>query len=158
MGLLIKALLVSFLPSLFAGAVMISIALGSLLPQIDSIIHPLLAIKGDKIIIEKQDYSHVPGETIIVIRHLLVYPQGNKKDITFRVGVYASLLYTASLMLLSLITAFVYTRSRHWPLTELVKASAFASVLLALIISGLVTLVAIGFFINFLIEVMRASW
>jgi hypothetical protein len=137
---------------------MISLALGSLFPQVDSIAYPFLATNGNHIGLERQSYSYAPGQSGTVIQHMLIDAQGNRKDITFRVGVYASLLYTLLLMVASVVIAFVYRLLRRLPLEELGGTTFWASVWLAAIVTGLVALIALGFFAAFIVRAVKASW
>lgn len=155
---IIKALLVAVPASIFAGALMISVSLGSLFPQVDSIAHPFLAVNGNRIVIEKQDYSYSPGQKGTVVQHVLIDTQGNKKDISFRVGVYSSCIYTLILMFLSIAGALVYRILRHLPLAGLSGTTFWASLLAAGVITALVLLAALGAFVGFLFKAVRSSW
>ncbi|MBU1148705.1 hypothetical protein KKI23_01305 [Patescibacteria group bacterium] len=145
---IIKALLAALPASLFAGAVMISIALGSIFPEVDLIANSLVAIDGQKIIIEKQDYSYGPGQSGTVVKHLLINEKDEIEDVTFRLSVYSSLIYTVILMVLSLLAAGFYQFFRRLPIDALVTTAFGSSILLALLVTAVVVLFAVGSFIN----------
>jgi|GEM_PF-6917958 hypothetical protein len=155
---IVRAFLVSFPASIFTGAVMISIALGSLFPQVESIAYPFLENNGNHIIVEKYSYSYAPGQSGTVIQHVMIDAQGNKKDITFRVGVYASLLYTLLLMVVSVVVAFVYRLLRCLPLEGVIGTTFWVSIWLAVGITSVIMFIALVFFLVFIVRALLASW
>jgi len=149
-SLILKAVLVCIPASLFAGAIMISISLGSLFPQVDSIANPLLERDGQKIIVEKEDYSYGPGQQGRAIHHYLVNGPGEKEEVTFKLSLYSSIIYTLILMFLSLLTALIYQLSRRLRLASFAGTTFLASIVVALAVSGVVVIAAVGAFVQYL--------
>jgi len=142
--------------SLFAG-IMIAGSLAALIPQVDYVAYPFLSTHGNKVVPEKWQFA-LPGEERFGTTHLLVDSQGNKKDITFRVTVYAALIYTFILMLASLAAAAISMMRRKIPFNEIIGQAVIKSALVCLTTLGGIAVIAILFFAFWIVKQLLASW
>ena len=142
--------------SLFAG-IMIAGSLAALIPQVDYVAYPLLSTHGNRVISETWTFS-LPGEERFGTTHLLVDSQGNKKDITFRVTVYAALIYTFILMLASMVITGISMARRKTPFNEIVSHATFESALVFFTVSAGIVVIIVLFFAAELLKDLLATW
>jgi len=154
--LVFKATLATIPFSLFTG-ILLAGALASLIPQVDYVAYPFLSTHGNKVISETWQFS-LPGEVRLGITHFLVDPQGNKKEITFRVTVYAVLIYTFILMLASMVITGISMARRKTPFNEIVSHATFESALVFFTVSAGIVVIIVLFFAAELLKDLLATW
>lgn len=154
--MIFPAILATIPLSLFAG-ILLAGSLAALIPQVDYVAYPFLSTHGNKVVPEAWTFA-LPGEERFGTTHFLVDPQGNKKDITFRVTVYAALIYTFILMLVSMIAAWLSMLRRKIPFNEIIGQAAFKSALVCGSVLAIIIIIAILFFASWILKQLLASW
>ena len=142
--------------SLFTG-IMLAGALATFIPQVDYVAYPFLSTHGNKVVSETWTFS-LPGEERFGTTHFLVDPQGNKRDITFRVTVYAAFIYTFILMLVSMILVGISMVRRKMPFNEILGQAFFKSAVVCGITLAIIIVIAILFFAAWILKQLLASW
>ncbi len=157
--IIFKAITISFLTSLFAGLVILSIGVGALFQAVH---FPGLWLAeyefATDVNLRKENYSYKPGQSGTTLNYTFINASGTERDVTLRVITYSGLIYALAFDLAALLAAsFTKIRLHNNHLNLLQQWTSYA-LSLAIIVSFGSMAILMAWSFGSLIMVLIKAW